>query len=519
MNLVLAGNQIVRGRLVRPTEGGRGYASAGAFAIAIIATGIVTAGVSFNALFFVLSFTGLALATLSSLRNGALYALAYMCVKPAYWRLAYHLDKSYSLAPQFDILRYSAGLFLGLICAVYLAQLVIEGGKLTRTKLGLVALMFVGINAVSIFNPQSGLFLGLAGFERNIFPTFFVFFVARDVIRNRDDYLAFLKVTLGIGLLTLLYGLKHSVSGVFGFETTFLTDFFSQRGYDGWLTIGINGVEFRNFSTFFGYMEFTFTLALWAIVISIFKPETDQRWLRIGKRLFLVLTVVVLALTMERTPTLMVIGGALYGAYVLSSKRRKKQVLVVCAIVVAVIIGTISVFERQLEESGIAKLQRLAEVSDPSKASSIEDRVHRMWIPTLNIIASNPMGVGIGYGSETIASEAVSGSSYRVQPHNEILQKALETGLPGAGLLVALLVMIWRTLRHHAEQVSERWLRRALAAGCGVTLAFVLCAQINLPYSGAQGVYFWFLTGALVGLCEEVDTTYDAANAEGGLSE
>ena len=108
---------------------------------------------------------------------------------------------------------------------------------------------------------------GNAGFERNIFPTLFLFFVGREVIQTEHDYERFIKIVSIFALVALAYGLKHSLSGLWGFEQAYFSDKYFAEGLEGWLTIGIKGIEFRTFGVFFGYMEFTFTAALWGTLL------------------------------------------------------------------------------------------------------------------------------------------------------------------------------------------------------------------------------------------------------------
>jgi hypothetical protein len=468
--------------------------------IGALAAYLVATGMSFNFWFFAMALTGLIVALSANLRTGALFGLIYYCIKPAYSRLAYHLDATFGAHPAVDVLRFSAGVFLAVICLLIIIKHIHERRNLISSKLDMVMMLFIGLNFLSIFNPHNSVFNGLAGFERNIFPTVFLFFVGREVIRTREDLIVMCKAFGAVALVTVMFGLKHATSGIFGFETSFFNDYFARTGFDGWLTIGVNGIEFRNFSTFFSYMEFTFTLALWSIMLlGVRASFISRRWNRF-KWLFGILTFALLALTIERTPIMMVIVGLLGTWYILSERKRRRQIVLYAGALLASIIIITSFFQHQLELTGVAKLQRLAEMADPSQASSIEDRMDRMWKPTLAIIAANPMGVGVGYGSETIARGSAGG--FHVQPHNEFLQKALETGLLGAGLFALALWIIFFKLKRLSQSANDKFIKSATAVGCGILLAFVLCAQINLPFSGAQGCFFWFVSGALLSVGE-----------------
>ncbi len=479
-----------------------------AVALGALAALAALVGVSANFLFFALSLTGFVFALSISLRNATFYSLVFLCFKPALWRLTYHLDYLYGSQPSVDLLRYSAGLYLTALCVMVIGKRLLENRKTLQYKLDLTIALFIGVYALAIVNPHNSPIAGLAGFERTIFPTVAVFFLAGEVIKTKKDILALIKVITITALVTTVYGLKHAISGLWGFEITAFDDLFAREGFDGWLTIGIKGIEFRTFSTFFGYMEFTFTLALWGIMLLGFKFRSlSKRW-RALRWLTAAAMILLLALSLERTPILMIIVGLLTSWYIRSDRRKRSRIALISATIAVVIVSGITIFEQQLEATGIAKLERIAELGDPSKAASIQDRIDRMWKPTLRIIASNPLGVGAGYGSQTVASAQSAGSGFLTQPHNELLQKALEAGWLAAVLFAAIVVMLFRELKRLSETATDKTIRRLTALGCGIVAAFAFCGQINLPFSGPEGMFFWFVTGALISVAR---STQDAS--------
>ncbi len=463
----------------------------------LAAVGTLT-GVSANLLFFALVSLGFAIALSASVRNATFYSLVFLCFKPALLRLAYHLDSLNASQPAVDLFRFSAGLYLSVLCLIVITKRLLENRPLLQSKLNLVIALFIGVYAISIVNPHNSILAGLAGFERNIFPTVVVFLLAGEVISTKADVKVLFKVITVTALLTTLYGLKHEISGLWGFETTAFNDMFAQRGFDGWLTIGIKGVEFRTFSTFYGYMEFTFTLALWGILLLGDRIKHLSGAWRTLRWITALAMIVLLAISLERTPMLMILGGLMTAWYIRSERRKRTKIAGFSVLLILAIVSGITVFERQLEETGVAKLERIAELSDPSKASSIQDRVDRMWKPTLRIIAANPLGVGAGYGSQTIATRATAGSGLQSQPHNELLQKALEAGWLGAALFGTIIAMLFRQLKRLSETAADDSIKRLTALGCGVVVAFALCGQINLPFSGPEGIFFWFMSGGII---------------------
>lgn len=500
----------IAGARFAPVVSGWGGFSIGLGALAALGALV---GVSANFLIFALSATGFAIALSSSLRNATFYSLVFLCFKSALWRLAFHLDYVYGSQASVDLLRFSAGMFLSILCLILIAKRLNEGRRMLQTGLELTIALFIGVYALSVVNPHNSLLAGLAGFERNIFPTVVVFFLAGEVMRSKEDFIALVKVITVTALISVAYGLKHTLSGIWSFETTAFNELFARQGFDGWLTVGIKGLEFRTFSTFFGYMEFTFTLALWGIMFTGDRFTHSSRLWRTVRRVTVAAMILLLSLSLERTPILMIIAGLLTSWYISADKKRRSSIALISVATVFTIIAGITLFERQLEETGVAKLERIAELGDPAQASSIQDRVDRMWKPTLRIIAANPLGVGAGYGSQTIVAAQPAGSGYQIQPHNELLQKALEAGWSGAALFGLIIVMLFRELKRLSEAATDASIRRFTALGCGIVVAFALCGQINLPFSGPEGMFFWFVTGALISVARAMNSNFATRGA------
>ena len=472
-----------------------------AVALAIFSVFLAVGQVSLNFYLFVCASLGLILALTYSYRAGVFYSLFYFALKPAVWRLAYHFDSATSSHPSVDLLRFSGGIFLILICLALIAKYIVERRKFLTTRLELVLTLFGTVAFLSILNPLSSPVIGLAGFERNIFPTMFLFFVGREVIRSEKDLRVYLHVSLVVAIIAVLYGLRHSFVGLWSFEKTFFNDLNQAEGLAGWLTIGLKGVEFRPFSTFFSYTEFTFTLALWAILflsLDMRQINLKETWY---KPVFVALCFLALAVSLERTPIVMIAIGLIGAWFVRSGNRTRKRIIVIGLSVFLLMSVGLSAFQKELEDSGISKLERISELADPTSASSIQDRVERKWTPAMKHIAANPLGNGIGSGSGTIVSGAtIQGDASFVEPHNEFLQKTLETGWPGGILYVSLMILLLLEFKRRAERRPETVEGKLSAAGFGILVAFLLCGMINLPFSGASGNFFWFTAGGILSM-------------------
>jgi hypothetical protein len=151
-----------------------------------------------------------------------------------------------------------------------------------------------------------------------------------------------------------------------------------------------------------------------------------------------------------------------------------------------------------LKSTGAANLTRLAELANPFSAHSIDDRMENKWGPSLETIKANPMGVGIGYGSQTKAKGQAEQGGFFVQPHNELIQKVLETGFIGGIVFLLLLIYTYRDfLAIRAFDSSGFCFGVGMAA---ITLSFWICGLVNLPFSGTSGLVYWTMAGAALGL-------------------
>ncbi|HEX2896702.1 MAG TPA: hypothetical protein VHP63_01450, partial [candidate division Zixibacteria bacterium] len=150
--------------------------------------------------------------------------------------------------------------------------------------------------------------------------------------------------------------------------------------------------------------------------------------------------------------------------------------------------------------TGAHTLIRLAELTNPLAAGSIEDRLNKNWGPTFGTIASNPLGVGIGFGSQTRAKSIAQRTSFYIEPHNELLQKTLETGVIGGILYLLLLISVFRdSIR--LGRFSSR-IRRLGIGFAAATVGFWLCGMVNVPFSGSSGLLYWALAGMVLTQCE-----------------
>lgn len=139
--------------------------------------------------------------------------------------------------------------------------------------------------------------------------------------------------------------------------------------------------------------------------------------------------------------------------------------------------------------------------------SSSGFRLHA-WRRSVEAVAENPLyGYGAGSWTQTVKriegvnADQVFGSNSTSNPHQEYLLWAVELGIGGALLLMALLYSIW----HDAQQFSTPAKRATVSTIAVVALACFFNASL---YDALIGSYFCVTLGLLlgVGLMHRQDT-------------
>ncbi|MGH8015776.1 MAG: O-antigen ligase family protein, partial [Candidatus Zixiibacteriota bacterium] len=375
--------------------------------------------------------------------SGLIAAVLFFMVKPLFVRIAYAIDKSVSGNGGFDLLGITPALLLAGLIIWQLFLRISAGEKILIGRTRTLMWIFSAVAFLSIFNPANSILVGFAGFERNVLPNMLIFLTASFVLTEYADSKRFLKAFLVLGLLSCLYGIGQYFAGLYPWERDWVVDVAFGNSTDGWLTVGLKGVEFRLFSLFYNNMDFTFSNSLiFALVIS-YSEAIDDKWKKI--RLFYVVAwATVLILSLERTPLVMSLAAIAVLFYLKSGPQRRKSILWKSSTIAILFSVSLSLASPYLKETGADKFIRLAELTNPLVARSVEDRMQKNWEPTLKTIGSNPLGVGMGFGSQTKANSIAAKTDFWIEPHNELLQKTLETGLVGGIIFLLLLISVFR---------------------------------------------------------------------------
>ncbi len=427
--------------------------------------------------------------------TGVILALIFFFTKPFFLRISYGIDYRLTGAAGFDLLGIAPALLLaGLILSDFYLRLT-QGERICPDKTRILMILFAGLGFLSIFFPTNSVLVGFGGFERNILPNMMILFLMANVFSGESDAVKILKAMLILGVVSCLYGLGQHILGYYPWEKDWLSGVAFNESSEGWLTIGERGLELRVFSLFYGYMDFTFTNALIFSLVLACNRVFRGGWFKLRTGYFILWSAILL-LTLERMPIMMSLVSLAIVYYLRSSRNRKRLVFWIAATAV-VIFATLTAAGPYLKDTKIPKFIRLAELTNPLKASSVSERAEHIWAPALDIVRSHPMGIGIGHGSGSRAQGVSKEKELYVKPHNELLQKTLETGIAGGVIFLLLLISVFRDARRlrSARRSMARLFGCAMIAG---TVGFWLCGLVNLPFSGSSGLAYWALAGVVL---------------------
>jgi O-antigen ligase len=426
-----------------------------------------------------------------------LAAILLFVIKSFWVRVAFMADVRLFGDSGFDLLGITPALLLAGLTIIELYSRFAAGERLCPDRTRKLLVAFIIINFLSVLNPSSSPTIGLAGLERNILPNLTMVYLLACVITERKHFVIMAKTLVVLGIVSCVYAIGQYFVGIYPWEIDSFRKMVFENGLAGFLTIGLRGIEFRIFSLCFSYMDFFFTNVLIFAIAMTFKDELTGRWRRL-RVLYFVLWIIILALSIERMPMVMTLAVLIVLHYIRATAGNRRKMIWRWAPILAFFYISLLLAGPILEATGAAKLIRLAELANPFAATSINDRAENKWGPSLDIIKANPLGVGIGYGSQTKAKEDAAKTGLLVQPHNEIIQKTLETGYIGGLLYLLFLIMIFKDFLIIAKTDSTGQALGFAMLSC--TVAFWLCGLVNLPFSGASGLVYWSLCGAAMSL-------------------
>jgi O-antigen ligase len=456
-------------------------------------TGLVcTVGITCNQLIAIVLSMVVLILWFNDKLTGAISGIFLYLTKSFWVRLAFALDIRISGELGFDLLGITPALLLAAITILELYSRLSGGDRICPDKSRKLLAAFIALNFLSVFNPSSSVIIGLAGLERNIIPNITMLYLLASVITERKHLVTLVKAFLVLGIISCAYAVGQYFAVLYPWEFDWFRQIALDDGLSGRMTIGLRGIEFRIFSIFYGYMDFFFTNVLIFAMALTHKDDLVGKWRKL-RILYFVLWWVILALSIERMPLVMTLVVTIVVKYMKSSAGKRLKMIWRSALAIGVIYAILIIAGPALKSTGADKLIRLAELANPFAASSINDRAENKWGPALETIKGNPLGVGIGYGSQTVAKNEAAQSGLLVQPHNELIQKTLEAGYLGGLLYLLFFIALYKDFLKIGRTSDNKAFGYAMLSG---TVAFGLCGMVNLPFCGASGLAYWSLAGA-----------------------
>ena len=296
--------------------------------------------------------------------NGLIAAVMFLLIKPLFLRLAYGVDVGLTGSAGLDLLGVTPALLLAGLIVWHLYLKFAAGERIIVGRTRLFLTLFSAVSFLSIFNPANSILVGLGGFERNILPNMIILFSSAFLFRSQEDIAKLLKALLVLGLVSVIYGIGQYFLGYYPWEKTWLMDKVFNERNGSWITIGLRGIEFRVFSVYYNYMDFTFSNSL-IFALAAASGSILTGWWRKFRLWYIILWFALLIITVERMPLIMSLAGLGVIYYLRSSNTKRRKVLIYSAVTAVLLIGGLRLAKPYLNATGAGTMMRLAEMTNP----------------------------------------------------------------------------------------------------------------------------------------------------------
>jgi O-antigen ligase len=433
-----------------------------------------------------------------SFRVAVIFGIIYFLVKAFLWRILFYLNYSFNgTILETNIFLTTGGFFLAILFGVYLfKRIFITKSKIIEFPLDRYILIYMGFCTLQIFNPGVTLLQGLAGFEKQVVPTMAMYFLARDVFRDKTDLQRFFRIFVIYVIIALSYGLYQQLFGLPEIDNTW----FSLQGIheaQNWFLYGPKGPELRVFSLSGTEFDFLFPIiALVALKAGLLLQCKEFKQEKLTFLLFaLLLTFFIFAI--PRTAIAGVLIGVVSALTFAGSSKKLVRNIVILAVIVSFTFMPIRNLASTLKLTGIQKHVRLAELVNPLQAETMQRRREDQWRQAVNVGLRNLFGVGLGSGSYsrvTVGERNV----FFLGAHSEYLTRLVELGFPGLLLFILLLFSIFMEMIYRFKNSQDPFYQGLIKGIFGVLIAYSAIGIADIPLShGASSIFFWFLVGIL----------------------
>jgi len=367
--------------------------------------------------------------------------------------------------------------------------------KFYRTPLSLSVTALIGWSFLQIFNPLSSVVVGLYGFRLTSYYII-LFFIGQRLFHYKEEIYGFVKFSIFLTLLISFYGIWQYAINFPTWDKTWFLHFFNSESYSWLAGSRFTWEELRKFST----MKTPASAALFyaiqlVLIISLYL------WQRRNKYLIAMIPVAAaLFLTYVRGGWISSIVSLLVVSILWNSRRftQSTKKIVIIALFLALIgtsllyvgINTVTA-NLPIQNSGIAK--RLQSLTDPFQASEFLWRTE-IWIDSIKIVVSNPLGYGIG-STGGAAQRFESGFGVVDSLYFKLL---LELGWVGFFLFCLIIGYSIRGAWRIYIKTEDKYYRFFVINSLGIIALIVVNGIVGpvLEYDASM-IYFWFWLGLL----------------------
>ena len=339
-------------------------------------------------------------------------------------------------------------------------------------------------NFFSVLNPSRPLLIGLAGFQYTGIPILY-YIVGRTIFWQPARFRNLLRLTLFMGMITGAYGWYHIAYGMTEFEYT-------------WLESGLTSLRpafiyvsglLRIFSSFQSHGEFAAYLVVALFALYLLRDSLSSPI----KVLALAVMVVPLVHTFARDGWV-VFFGAILIAWWVRHPRLLRHAPIIGILVAPALIG---VFGNWVWAGGLGAL--IPQDSSLAAAAMGSGTYGARVLGWQNAIQNPDVYFSlVGQGIGAIFAGARLGAQAYENPHNGVLEIALENGLVGLVIFYVVIFGLWRVSLRAIDTVPAGQAEQAvvLVGLCaGVLLSNALIG--NYLARRPAAIYFWLSLGVL----------------------
>ncbi len=352
--------------------------------------------------------------------------------------------------------------------------------------LDLPVFMFLAWNLLSLWRPQSSLYIGLVGFKLSGIYVL-VYLLAASTVRRWSNLAPLLRLMAVLAMIAVTYSFYQALFGFTGFE---------ERWHDSGLTaldegtIGLEGIN-RVFSTFASHEQFGFFVAAAMLFLSLLRPRRplrpELRWLYLGA-----------GLLRSLSRSSWVAFGVALGAPQLIFARRKHRFARLLALVLVglvLFLAAAPVAGWILQHTNSAFLRRAV------TTGTYEARTRTFENFVSDATYRTPLGNGLG------SMWGASRTGQRLIPlvsHSGAVDIVYELGWVGLALFGFILFRFYRMGLQISDRSPPGHRRRVALAMLGLVTGVIVANTFvaTLLILRPMAVFFWFAIGVVSRLPE-----------------